>query len=64
MLQLYTSLMPFELDDAARVYGASFVQVYLRIYLPLMARALVVVAICALMLAWNDYLYPAVLPAV
>src|SRR3984893_10456386 len=36
MLQLYASLIPGELDDAARVDGASAVQVYLRIYLPLM----------------------------
>ena len=61
MLQLYASLIPSELDDAARVDGASALQVYLRIYLPLMTPALVVVAIYALMLAWNDYLYPAVL---
>ena len=45
MLQLYARLIPFELDDAARVDGASFVQVYLRIYLPLMAPALAVVTI-------------------
>ncbi len=61
ILQLYASLVPFELDDAARVDGASAVQVYLRIYLPLMAPALAVVAVYALLLAWNDYLYPAVL---
>jgi multiple sugar transport system permease protein len=64
ILQLYSRLIPFELDDAARVDGASAVQVYLRIYLPLMTPALAVVAIYALMLAWNDYLYPAVLLAV
>jgi multiple sugar transport system permease protein len=61
ILQLYARLIPFELDDAARVDGASAVQVYLRIYLPLMMPALAVVAIYALLLAWNDYLYPAVL---
>src|SRR4029077_8444014 len=33
------------------------VQLYLRIYLPLMAPALAVVAVYALVLAWNDYLY-------
>ena len=64
ILQLYASLIPFELDDAARVDGASVIQLYLRIYLPLMTPALAVVAIYALMLAWNDYLYPAVLLAV
>jgi multiple sugar transport system permease protein len=64
ILQLYARLIPFELDDAARVDGASVVQVYLRIYLPLMMPALAVVAIYALLLAWNDYLYPSVLLAV
>jgi multiple sugar transport system permease protein len=64
ILQLYARLIPFELDDAARVDGASALQVYLRIYLPLMTPALAVVAIYALLLAWNDYLYPSVLLAV
>jgi multiple sugar transport system permease protein len=61
ILQLYAKLIPLELDDAARVDGASPVQLYLRIYLPLMTPALAVVAIYALLLAWNDYLYQAVL---
>jgi len=61
ILHLYASLIPLELDDAARVDGASPIQVYLRIYLPLMIPALAVVAIYALLLAWNDYLYQAVL---
>lgn len=64
MLQLYSRLVPIELDELARVDGASAVQVYLRIYLPLMAPALAVIAIYALMLSWNDYLYPSVLLAV
>jgi multiple sugar transport system permease protein len=61
IMQLYASLIPFELDDAARVDGASAMQLYLRIYLPLMTPALAVVAVYALLLAWNDYLYQAVL---
>jgi len=64
ILQLYARLIPFELDDAARVDGASAVQVYLRIYLPLMMPALAVIAVYALLLAWNDYLYQAVLLSV
>jgi len=64
ILQLYARLIPFELDDAARVDGASPVQLYLRIYLPLMMPALAVVAIYALLLAWNDYLCQAVLLSV
>jgi multiple sugar transport system permease protein len=64
ILQLYASLIPFELDDAARVDGASAVQLYLRIYLPLMTPALAVVAVYALLLAWNDFLYQSVLLSV
>jgi multiple sugar transport system permease protein len=63
MLQLYGSLVPLDLEDMARVEGASVVQVYWRIYLPLMVPALAVVAVYALLLAWNDYLYQAVLLA-
>jgi len=61
ILQLYASFIPLELDDSALVDGASPIQVYLRIYLPLMVPALAVVGIYALLLAWNDYLYQAVL---
>jgi multiple sugar transport system permease protein len=61
MLQLYARLIPLELDDAARIDGASAIQLYRRIYLPLMTPALAVVAVYALLVAWNDYLYAAVL---
>ena len=57
IFQQYGRLIPLELDDAARVDGASPFQVYLRIYLPLMAPALVAVGTYALLLAWNEYLY-------
>jgi len=64
ILQLYGRLVPYEFDDAARVEGASAAQIYLRIYLPLMIPALAIVAVYALMQAWNDYLYQAVLLSV
>ena len=61
ILRYYANLIPLELDDAARIDGASGLQLYMRIYLPLIAPALAVVAVWALVLAWNDYLYQAVL---
>jgi multiple sugar transport system permease protein len=64
ILQQYGRLIPLELDEAARVDGATIVQVYWRIYLPLMAPALAIVAIYALSLAWNDYIYQFVLLSV
>jgi len=57
VLQYYARLIPSELDDAARIDGASALQVYLRIYLPLMAPALAAVGTYALLFAWNDYFY-------
>ena len=57
ILHQYGKLIPLELDDAARVDGATPFQVYRRIYLPLMAPALAAVATYALLLAWNEYLY-------
>jgi multiple sugar transport system permease protein len=61
ILQQYATLIPIELDEAARVDGASPGQVYRRIYLPLMAPALAAVGTYALLLAWNEYLYQYVL---
>ena len=57
IFQQYGRLIPLELDDAARVDGASPGQMYLRVYVPLMAPALVAVGTYALLLAWNEYLY-------
>lgn len=57
ILHQYGKLLPIELDECARIDGASPVQIYLRIYLPLMTPALAAVGVYALLLAWNDYLY-------
>jgi multiple sugar transport system permease protein len=61
ILQQYARLIPIELDEAARVDGASPIQMYRRIYLPLMTPALAAVGTYALLLAWNEYLYQYVL---
>jgi multiple sugar transport system permease protein len=57
ILQWYGRLIPIELDEAARIDGASPGQVYWRIYVPLMAPALAAVGTYALLVAWNEYLY-------
>ena len=53
----YGKSIPMELDESARIDGANPLQIYYRIYLPLMAPALVAVGTYALLLAWNEYLY-------
>jgi len=57
IFQEYGRSIPIELDESARIDGASPLHIYLRIYLPLMAPALVAVGTYALLLAWNEYLY-------
>ena len=57
VLLYYAKLIPIELDDAARIDGASVFQVYLHIYLPLVAPALAATGTYALLFAWNDYFY-------
>ena len=57
IFQNYGASIPIELDESARIDGASPLQIYFKIYLPLMAPALVAVGTYALLLAWNDYLY-------
>ena len=53
----YSASIPHELDEAARIDGASPPQIFFRIYLPLMAPALVAIGTYALLLSWNEYLY-------
>ncbi|SNB67759.1 carbohydrate ABC transporter membrane protein 2, CUT1 family [Arboricoccus pini] len=53
----YSASIPIELDEAARIDGASVPQIYFKLYMPLMRPALVAVGTYALLLAWNEYLY-------
>lgn len=57
IFQQYSRSIPIELDESARIDGASPLKIYYKIYLPLMAPALVAVGTYALLLAWNEYLY-------
>lgn len=57
IFQQYSASIPQELDEAARIDGASAPQVFFQIYLPLMAPALVAIGTYALLLSWNEYLY-------
>jgi multiple sugar transport system permease protein len=57
ILHQYAKLIPMELDEAAKIDGASPFQVYRLIYIPLMAPALAAVGVYALLLSWNEYLY-------
>ena len=57
VFQEYGRSIPIEVDESARIDGASPPQIYFRIYLPLMAPALVAIGTYAMLLSWNEYLY-------
>ena len=57
----YLRGLPGELEEAARVDGASSITVLLRIIFPLSAPAIVVAGIFAFLLGWNDVLFASVL---
>ncbi|HEY3522616.1 MAG TPA: carbohydrate ABC transporter permease [Candidatus Limnocylindrales bacterium] len=50
--------IPRDLSDAAKVDGASEIQTFWRVILPLTRPAVVVVAILAAVAAWNEFLLP------
>lgn len=58
LLRQFFLTLPRELDEAARLDGASFFQVYWRVLLPLTRPALVTVALFAFIGAWKDLMGP------
>jgi ABC-type glycerol-3-phosphate transport system permease component len=58
LLRQFLLTIPEELSDAARIDGANELGILIRIILPLMTPALMVVALFRWLGAWNDYLGP------
>lgn len=57
VLKQASDKLPLELDEAAVMDGATPLQLFRLVYLPLMMPSLVAVGTYALLLAWNEYLY-------
>jgi multiple sugar transport system permease protein len=57
VLKQASDKLPYELDEAARIDGATPLQLFRLVYLPLMLPSMVAVGTYALLLAWNEYLY-------
>ncbi|MBX9610681.1 MAG: carbohydrate ABC transporter permease [Burkholderiales bacterium] len=57
VLKQASDKLPVELDEAARMDGATPLQLFRLVYLPLMVPSLVAVGTYSLLLAWNEYLY-------
>lgn len=57
VLKQASDKLPYELDEAARMDGATALQLFRLVYLPLMVPSLVAVGTYSLLLAWNEYLF-------
>ena len=58
LLRQYYMTIPLDLDDAAKIDGAGYVQIFWRIILPLARPALGAVAIFQFMASWRDFTGP------
>lgn len=61
MLVSYFKTVPIELDEAARVDGASSFRIFWNIILPLIGPGIAAVAMFVLFNGWNEYMYSSVL---
>ncbi len=57
VLKQASDKLPIELDEAAIMDGATPLQLFRLVYVPLMMPSLVAIGTYALLLAWNEYLY-------
>ena len=60
LIRNFMKSIPKELDEAARIDGASTFQIYSKIILPSIAPVMIVVGLFAFNGAWNDYLWPCI----
>lgn len=51
-------MIPYEIDEAAKIDGCSFIGTFFKIILPLMKPILATIAILSFNSSWNDYLMP------
>lgn len=58
LMRQYIMTIPRELDEAARIDGASTWDIFLRVIMPLCVPPLVVIAVLTFLWSWNDFLNP------
>lgn len=58
LMRQFFMTIPYELDDAAKIDGCNYFQIFSMILLPLVKPALATVAIFGFVYNWNDFLNP------
>lgn len=61
LLRQYFLSIPRELEEAARIDGASYLKVWWQIIMPLATPALATLAVFSFMGSWNSFLWPSVM---
>jgi len=61
LLRQYFMTIPTELEDAARIDGASYLTIFWRIIMPLSLPALMTLGIITFVFWWNDYFTPLIM---
>ncbi len=61
MMTSYFDTIPIDLDEAARIDGATHFQAFWKVILPLTIPGIAAVAIYVLLNGWNEYMYSSVL---
>ncbi|MBQ7657205.1 MAG: carbohydrate ABC transporter permease [Clostridia bacterium] len=56
----YVNSVPKELDEAARIDGCTFFQIYYRVIIPMLKPVLATIAILSFRQGWNEYILPRV----
>lgn len=52
--------IPKDMDEAARIDGASYLRIYAQIIVPMSKQAMIVVGLLTFLNSWNDYLGPVI----
>jgi len=58
LLTNFFKTIPMDIEDAARIDGASYFRVYWKIHLPLLRPALATVTVFNFIRVWNDFFFP------
>ena len=58
LLRQFFSTIPRDYDDAARIDGANYLQIWWQIILPMSRPVLLAVGMIDIMFYWNEYFYP------
>ncbi|GGE25812.1 sugar ABC transporter permease [Pullulanibacillus camelliae] len=58
LLKQFYSTIPIEYDEAAKVEGANYLQIWYKIILPLSKPALVTIGVFTFLSVWNDFMGP------